>query len=290
MFRVQTQRRYQMSTVYLCAINNVLSGACNEDCAFCTQSIKHHADIERHNYKQIEQIVSEAKVAKSFGAFGYCLVTSGKGLDDKKTEFIAKVARAIKQDISDIHLIGCNGIADQDQLRYLKKNGIDSYNHNLETSPWYYEKICTTHSWDERYQTCENVKLAGLALCSGGIFGMEEDAEDRDELIRAIASLEPNSVPINFFISNKALPIKSSNLAQDEALSIIKETRKTLGKESIIMIAGGRELMFGGNEREMFGAGANAIVIGDYLTTKGEDALKDIQMIKDLGFKIGIKC
>ncbi len=279
-----------MSTIYLCAINNVLSGTCSEDCGFCTQSVKYHADIERYSYKSIDQIVSEAKRAKSFGAFGYCLVTAGKGLDDKKTEFIAKAAGAIRKEIEDIHLIGCNGIADLDQLNYLKEHGINSYNHNLETSPWYYEKICTTHSWDERYQTCENAKLAGLALCSGGIFGMGEDADDRDELIRAIVSLEPNSVPINFFLPNKALPIKSSNLTQDEALTIIKGIRDGLGAEPIVMIAGGRESMFEGNERKMFAAGANAIVIGDYLTTKGEDALKDIEMIKDLGFDIGIKC
>ncbi|MEJ2496910.1 MAG: TylF/MycF/NovP-related O-methyltransferase, partial [Sulfurovaceae bacterium] len=87
-----------MNTVYLCAINNVLSGTCSEDCGFCTQSVKHHANIERYNYKSIDQIVSEAKMAKSFGAFGYCLVTAGKGLDDKKTEFIAKAARTVKKE------------------------------------------------------------------------------------------------------------------------------------------------------------------------------------------------
>jgi biotin synthase len=279
-----------MSLIYLCAINNVLSGTCNEDCGFCTQSIKYRADIERYTYKNIDQIILEAKKAKSFGAFGYCLVTAGKGLDDKKTEFIANVAQAIKKEVGDIHLIACNGIANLDQLHYLKKHGIDSYNHNLETSPWYFEEICSTHTWDARYQTCENVKSANLALCSGGIFGMGEDEDDRDELIRAIVSLEPNSVPINFFLPNRALPIKSSDLTQDEAIKIIGDIRDGVGTKPIIMIAGGRELMFAGDEQKMFDAGANAIVIGDYLTTKGEDALKDIQMIQDLGLEIGTKC
>ena len=276
--------------VYLCAINNVLSGTCNEDCGFCTQSTKHHAKIERYNYKKIEQIIDETKKAKSLGAFGYCLVTAGKGLDDKKTEFIAKAAHAIKKEINDIHLIACNGIADLDQLKYLKQNGIDSYNHNLETSSRYYKKICTTHDWSERYKTCENVKMADLALCSGGIFGMGEEEKDQDELIQAVASLKPNSMPINYFLPNKALPLKSSNLTQEQALTIIKKARKALGEKSIIMIAGGRELVFKGEEKKMFNAGANAIVIGDYLTTRGREALLDIKTIQELGFSIGSKC
>ena len=95
--------------IFLCAINNILSGTCKEDCSFCTQSVRYHADIERYNYKPIEQIVKEAKLVKEAGTLGYCLVTAGKGLDDKKTEYIAKAAKAIKKEIDSIHLIGCNG-------------------------------------------------------------------------------------------------------------------------------------------------------------------------------------
>jgi len=152
--------------IFLCAINNVMSGNCNEDCAFCTQSVKHQADIPRYKYKDIEQILTEAKVAKERGAVGYCLVTAGKGLDDKKTEFIAEVSRKLKSEINGLNLIACNGTATVEQLRYLKESGVDSYNHNLESSKEYYPKICTTHSWDERYQTI------GLMAKKGGLEGL----------------------------------------------------------------------------------------------------------------------
>lgn len=276
--------------IFLCAINNVLSGTCNEDCAFCTQSVRYHADIQRYTYKPLDQILQEARLAKEMGALGYCLVTAGKGLDDKKTEFIAKCASAIKKEISSLHLIGCNGTATIEQLNYLKSNGIDSYNHNLETSKDYYAKICTTHTWEERYQTCLNVKSVGLSLCSGGIFGMGESDEDRINLMSAILSLEPDSVPLNFFHPNEALPIKERNITTNEALSVISHMRKNLGDKKILMVAGGRELLFGGKEKEMFQAGINSVVIGDYLTTKGDDPTSDRAMIEKLGYTIATVC
>ena len=230
--------------IFLCAINNILSGTCKEDCKFCTQSVRYHADIERYNYKSIDKIIDEAKQAKSNGALGYCLVTAGKGLDDKKVDFVARIAQAIKKEVKDLNLIACNGTATLEQLKFLKEHGIDSYNHNLETSKAYYETICTTHSWDERYQTCLNVKEIGLQLCSGGIWGMGESDEDRETLLQAIVSLNPESTPLNFYIPNPALPIKSRNIDKIEALKIIKRARKLLGDDKLLMVAGGRELIF----------------------------------------------
>ncbi|MEA3455301.1 MAG: biotin synthase [Campylobacterota bacterium] len=276
--------------IFLCAINNILSGTCNEDCKFCTQSVRYHADIERYTYKAIDQIVVEAKTAKSNGALGYCLVTAGKGLDDKKTEFVAETAREIKSAVTGLNLIACNGTASKEQLSYLKEHGVDSYNHNLETSENYYPEICTTHGWKERYQTCVDVKSAGLALCTGGIFGMGESLSDRDDLLEAIASLQPESTPLNFYHPNPALPIKSRNLTQFEAVKIISKARKLLGKERLLMVAGGRELLFSGNEEKMFEAGANAIVIGNYLTTSGQAPHKDLDIIKKLGYEVATDC
>jgi len=268
----------------------VLSGTCNEDCKFCTQSVKYKADIQRYYFKPIEQIVSEAKRAKRSGALGYCLVTAGKGLDDKKVEFIAKTTRAIKKEIKNLRVIACNGTASKEQLRYLKENGVDSYNHNLETSREYYREICTTHSWDERYETCQNIKEVGLSLCVGGIFGMGESREDRDSLIDAIISLNPDSVPLNFYIPNPALPIKSRNISYKEALEVIKKVRGALREDRLLMVAGGREQLFNGKEKEMFEAGTNSIVIGDYLTTKGNSVSKDIVMLEEIGYKIATSC
>ena len=279
-----------MKPIFLCAINNILSGTCLEDCKFCTQSVRYHADIERYSYKDIDQIVNEAKQAKAHGALGYCLVTAGKGLDDKKVDFVARTAQAIKAEVEGLNLIACNGTANREQLRYLKQHGIDSYNHNLETSERYYPDICQTHAWSERYETCENVKETGIALCSGGIFGMGETEEDRDDLLKAIASLQPESIPLNFYHPNPALPIKTRNIGQDEAIEIIRKARALLGEERLLMVAGGRELLFSGDEHKMFEAGANAIVIGNYLTTPGQSPNKDREILESLGYEVATSC
>ena len=276
--------------IFLCAINNILSGTCQEDCKFCTQSVRYHANIERYNYKSIEQIVSEATLAKANGALGYCLVTAGKGLDDKKVDFVARAAQAIKANVEDLNLIACNGTATKEQLTYLKEHGIDSYNHNLETSERYYAEICQTHAWSERYETCENVKSVGLALCSGGIFGMGEAQEDRDALLNAIASLSPESTPLNFYHPNPALPIKTRNITFPEALEIITQARQLLGEDKLLMVAGGRELLFTHKEEAMFEAGANAMVIGNYLTTEGLAPNKDKEMLASLGYEVATSC
>ena len=279
-----------MQPIFLCAINNILSGTCQEDCKFCTQSVRYHADIERYNYKEIAQIVEEAKAAKEHGALGYCLVTAGKGLDDKKVDFVARAAKAVKAEVEGLNLIACNGTANKEQLVYLKAHGIDSYNHNLETSERYYAEICQTHAWAERYETCKNVKSVGLALCSGGIFGMGEEKADRDALLKAIASLSPESTPLNFYHPNPALPIKTRNIERKEALEIIQQARTLLGEGRLLMVAGGRELLFNGYEDEMFKAGANSMVIGNYLTTEGLSPNKDKHMLESLGYEVATSC
>jgi len=203
---------------------------------------------------------------------------------------VARAAQAIKAEVKELNLIACNGTANKEQLNYLKQHGIDSYNHNLETSERYYADICQTHAWSERYETCENVKSTGLALCSGGIFGMGETAEDRDSLLNSIASLSPESTPLNFYHPNPALPIKTRNIELDEAVNIIKKARHLLGEDKLLMVAGGRELLFSGKESLMFEAGANAMVIGNYLTTQGVEASSDTSMLATLGYEVATSC
>lgn len=279
------------SKIYLCAINNTLSGNCSEDCSFCVQSARFDANIPKYKFKPIELIIQEAKSAYNSGAIGYCLVTAGKGLDSKKTEYIAKVAHRLKLEIKELNLIACCGVATKEQLKYLQKHGIDSYNHNLESSKAYYEQICTTHSWDERFQTCLNVKEIGLKLCCGGIYGMGESWDDRDSLIDSIASLNPESSPINFYLPNPSLPIKSRNLEYSDALMIIKKIKSKI-PTSKIMVAGGREIIFDTKEREleMYSLGVNSIVIGNYLTVEGKKAQLDRERLKDLGLEVASSC
>ncbi len=273
--------------IYLCAISNIRSGACNEDCKFCTQSVKWGADIKRYKEKSISQIVSEAKLAKRNKAVGFCLVTSGKSLDEKTLEYVCHATKAILKEV-DIKIIACNGIANKEALKELKKAGVSIYNHNLETSREYYSKICSTHTWDERFETCENVNSVGLRLCSGGIFGMGESDEDRISLLNSLKELNPDGIAINFFIENPKLPLKATH-NKKMAIDIIKLFRKNF-EHSIVMIAGGREVVFGDNFIEGLKAGANSIVIGDYLTTKGEKPDKDIEILKKEGFEIANEC
>lgn len=274
--------------IFLCSICNINSGTCNEDCKFCSQSVKYKADIERYKQKPIEQILDEARRMESLGALGFCLVTAHKGLDDKTLEFVCRVAREVKKEVPRLRLIACNGTASLEQLEELKRSGIAAYNHNLETSREFYPQICTTHPWDERYETCENVNRSGLKLISGGIFGMGETPEDRLSMLRSLKELRPVSVPLNFYHHNPALPLNPNPLSVDESLELIRLSRAVLEDADRIMIAGGREITFKERQNEIFGAGANSIVIGNYLTTAGREAHTDLMMLKELGFEIAM--
>jgi biotin synthase len=272
--------------IFLCSICNINSGTCNEDCKFCSQSVRYKADIDRYKQKPIEEILKEAKTAYQNGALGFCLVTADKGLNDKTLEFVCNTAKVISTEIPQLRLIACNGTATLDQLLTLKDAGIKAYNHNLETSREFYPQICTTHSWDERYETCQKVNEAGLVLISGGIFGLGETGQDRISMLESLKSLNPTSVPINFYMHNEALELNPSTLTTDEALELIKLTRQTIANAERIMVAGGRELMFGDRQNEIFNYGANSIVIGNYLTTAGRVMSKDLDMLKSLNLAV----
>jgi len=272
--------------IFLCSICNINSGTCNEDCKFCSQSVRYKADIERYKQKNIDDILSEAKSARDNGALGFCLVTADKGLNNKTLEFVSSIAKVLTKKVPELRLIACNGTATIEQLLTLKSAGIKAYNHNLETSKEFYPQICTTHSWEERYKTCENVNKAGLVLISGGIFGLGETPEDRVSMLKSLQSLNPISVPINFYHHNEALELKANSLTTDEALNLIKLTREEIPNAERIMVAGGRELMFGDRQSEIFSYGANSIVIGNYLTTSGRIMSKDLDMLKYLNLKV----
>ncbi len=272
--------------IFLCSICNINSGTCKEDCKFCSQSVRYKADIERYKQKPMDAICQEAIHAQNNGALGFCLVTADKGLNDKTLKFVCDVAKEVQKVAPKLRLIACNGTASLEQLLILKEAGIKAYNHNLETSETFYPQICTTHPWSERYETCQNVTKAGLVLISGGIFGLGESQEDRISMLASLKSLHPTSVPINFYHHNVALELEPNPLTADEALALIRLTRETLNEADRIMVAGGRELMFGSRQAEIFEHGANSIVIGNYLTTKGRIMSQDLEMLYSLGLDI----
>ncbi|MBS4241397.1 biotin synthase [Campylobacter vulpis] len=275
--------------IMLCAICNIASGNCPEDCKYCTQSAFVKTNIQKYRRKEISQIVYEAKMAKKNEALGFCLVTAGLGLDDEKLEYVCEAAHAVKKEEPNLLLIACNGKASVEQLKELKKAGIFSYNHNLESSREFFPQICTTHTWESRFETNLNAKEAGLMLCCGGIYGMGESEADRISFRKSLKELEPFSSPINFFIANENLNLKVPKLSADEALQIIKDSKKVL-PNSVIMVAGGREVVLKNRQYEIFEAGARAIVVGDYLTTKGEEPSRDIMKLKEMGFTFASEC
>ncbi|MGZ8548884.1 MAG: biotin synthase [Sulfuricurvum sp.] len=274
--------------IFLCSICNINSGTCNEDCKFCSQSVKYKADIQRYKQKPMDQILEEARRLEGLGALGFCLVTAQKGLDDKTLDFVCTIAHTLKREVPRLRLIACNGTASIEQLRELQKSGIAAYNHNLETSREFYPSVCTTHPWDERYETCENVNEAGLKLISGGIFGMGETQEDRLSMLYSLKSLNPVSVPLNFYHHNTALPLTPSPLTIDESLNLIRLSRTILNRADRIMVAGGREITFRERQNEIFEAGANSIVLGNYLTTAGREAHTDLEMLRKMGLEIAL--
>ncbi|MDL0114541.1 biotin synthase [Campylobacter felis] len=275
--------------IMLCAICNIASGNCSEDCKYCTQSAFVKTNIQKYRHKEIAQIVYEAKMAKKNEALGFCLVTAGLGLDDEKLEYVCEAAHAVKKEEPNLLLIACNGKASVEQLKELKKAGIFSYNHNLESSREFFPQICTTHTWESRFETNLNAKEAGLMLCCGGIYGMGESEADRISFRKSLKELEPLSSPINFFIANENLNLKVPKLSADEALQIIKDSKKAL-PNSVLMVAGGREVVLKDRQYEIFEAGAGAIVVGDYLTTKGEEPSRDIMKLKKMGFSFASEC
>ncbi|OHE02763.1 MAG: biotin synthase BioB [Sulfurimonas sp. RIFOXYD12_FULL_33_39] len=275
--------------IFLCSICNINSGTCNEDCKFCSQSVRYKADIERYKQKDMALILKEAISARNNGALGFCLVSSDKGLNGKTLDFVCSVAEVLTKEVPQLRLIACNGTATTEQLLTLKAAGIKAYNHNLETSKEFYPSICTTHSWDERYETCKNVNEAGLVLISGGIFGLGESQDDRISMLESLKSLNPSSVPINFYHHNEALELKPNSLSVDEALNLIKLSREMIPEAQRIMVAGGREIMFGDRQNEIFAYGANSIVIGNYLTTNGQDSSRDLEMLNYLNLSVAKK-
>lgn len=271
--------------IFLCSISNVSSGNCPEDCSYCTQSVHYKTGVGVYKFKDVNVVLQEARALKNFGALGFCLVTSGRELDSEKCEYIASLASAIQKEDLGLHIIACCGRADEDSLSYLKKNGVGSYNHNLETAQSFFPKICSTHTWEERYATCENALKANLGLCTGGIFGLGESWEQRMEFLASLQSLRPHSTPINFFIHHPALPINENSLSREEALECIVMAREYLPTVRL-MIAGGREVVFGEDQKDLYESGIDAIVLGDYLTTSGRSPQKDVEEILSYGLSL----
>lgn len=276
------REKYCGNKVLLCGIVNAKSGRCSEDCKFCAQSAHYNTDISKYEILGVDDILSKAVVAERNGAKRFGIVISGKGIfraEEKKIVIEAikeiKKTTSLKVDAS----LGC--ISCEDAI-LLRKAGLDRYHHNLETSPRFFPRICTTHSFEDRLATLENVKKAGLELCTGGLFGLGESWEDRIKLAFIIKKYDPVSVPLNFLFPIPNTPLENANyLTPKEILKIIAIFRLIL-PENDISVCGGREYNLRDLQSWIFFAGANGFMVGDYLTTKGRSVEDDLQLLKDL--------
>lgn len=270
--------------IKLCSIVNAKSGICSEDCKFCAQSSHYKTGVKRYPLLSEEEIFKVAKNARKNKASCFGIVTSGKGINNKKDILnICKAVKNIKKNISGLKCSVSLGIVEKDFLFELKKTGIDLFHHNLETSRDYFPRICSTHTYQERLKTIENAKRIGLKLCSGGIFGLGESRKNRLELAFCLRDLDVDSVPLNFLHPIKGTPLEDAKqMTPQEILRTIAIFRIILPDKDI-RICGGRSVNLRSLQPMIFFAGANGMMIGNYLTQAGQDPAVDLEMIEDLG-------
>ena len=277
--------KYKNKGIYLCSIISAKTGACSENCAFCAQSAHNQASVSAHPMIEPSLILKAAKEAEVFGASEFCIVTSGRGPDEKTFRKVLDAIYLIRShtDLS----VGCSlGILIEEQARRLSASGVRRYNHNLETSRSFFPNICTTHTYEERVKTAYLVRENGMELCCGGILGMGESLEQRLELAFELRELNPNLVPINFLNPRPGTGLAGRLLLTPlEAIKSIALFRLIL-PQKILICAGGREVVLRDLQPLALLAGANALITGNYLTTPGRLAKEDLQMIRDLNMPV----
>ena len=265
----------------LCTITNAKSGLCSEDCKFCAQSSCHSTTVSRYPLKNKRDIIKEARDAKAIGAARFGIVTSGNKLTARELENIAYAISEIKDKIG-IEVCASLGALDKLQLKMLKSAGLSRYHHNIETSPNFYPKVVTTHSFKERVDAIENAKSLGFKVCSGGIIGMGETWQDRVDMAELLKRLNVDSVPINFLVPIKGTSLESVKpISCNDAIRTIAIFRIILQTREI-KIAAGRESVLKDAQAQGFGAGANGMLIGGYLTVKGRPIGEDQVLIKEI--------
>ncbi len=261
----------------LCTITNAKSGACSEDCAFCAQSLHFDTNAPLYGLRAMDDILREAETAKRTGAKRFSMVISGKGPAPGLIERIACYVQAIGKEVG-IPTCASLGIMGLDGLMILKNAGLTRYHHNLETSSRFFPKICTTHTYEERRRTIKNAMAVGLEVCSGGIIGLGETEEDRYLLSKDLARLGVVSCPINILVPIKGTPLENARrLSVTEILRTVAMWRIML-PWAAIRIAGGREKVLKDVQALVFMAGADAMLVGGYLTTVGRPPEEDMEM------------
>ncbi len=279
----RVREKFHGRDVKICSIVNAKSGRCPEVCGFCSQSSAFETDSPEYPLMDVDAIVASAKEAEAFGSNEFSIVTSGTAMTDR-TE-LDTLKQAIRRIKAETKLETCCslGLMSTEHLKELKEAGLDRFHHNLETAASHFDQVVSTHSYNDEKRAVENAKEAGIPVCVGGIFGMGESFAQRVELAVDIRELETASFPVNFLKPQPGTAMEHLELMPTlEGLRTIALLR-LVNPRLDMFVCGGREEVFGNQQEKVFSAGANGILGGNYLTTKGQDPKRDIEMIESLG-------
>lgn len=279
------RRTFRGNDIEACAISNVRSGNCSENCGFCSQSAHHKAAAPVYDYIPAEQLAEQARAARAWGVSDFGVVSKGWGVRSKReaqkvAEYVDTLARE-----SDIGRCASLGVLTEGSARALREAGLENYHHNVETAESFFDRVCTTHSYQENIDTIVHARNAGLNVCAGGILGMGESLDQRIELADTLRRLAVDSVPMNFLNPAEGTPMAGCEpMPPLEILHTIAVYRYMLPRAEI-RIAGGRHFLRD-LQASIFFAGASAIMLGNYLTTRGRRVEDDLQMLADLGISV----
>lgn len=280
------QENFNANEVQLSTLLSIKTGACPEDCAYCPQSGLHNAEIEKEKLFDMAKVIDNAKAAKASGATRFCIGGAWRSPPKKTMPALMEMVRQVKS----LGLETCMtlGMLDAGDALALKEAGLDYYNHNIDTSPEYYSSIIQSRCFQDRLDTLQNVRNAGIKVCCGGILGLGESRQDRVSFLHALASMEqvPESVPINRLIAIKGTPLE--NQQELDALEFIRTiaTARIIMPKSFVRLSAGRENMSNELHAWCFMAGANSIFLGDKLLTADNPSKQDD---KKLLAKLGLK-
>ena len=270
--------------IQISILANIKSGACPEDCKYCPQSAHYNTELPIEPFMELEKVIAAAKSAKQEGATRFCMGAAWRQLHNRDLERVCQMIAAVKN----LGLESCVtlGMVNQEQSAKLKNAGLDYYNHNIDSSPEFYEKIISTRNFSDRLQTLENIREAGINVCCGGIIGMGEEVQDRAGMLLTLANLpqHPQSVPINMLVKVKGTPLE--NVADLDEFDLIKTiaVARILLPKSVVRLSAGRINLNEQSQALCFFAGANSIFYGEkLLTTKNPQSQKDLALFAKLG-------
>jgi biotin synthase len=267
------------------SILSAKTGGCPEDCHFCSQSGRFETTVRPEPFMATDEIVEAARRSEAAGATEFCIVLAVRGPDDHIMERTLEAVAAIRENTG-MQVASSLGILTRQQAETLAAAGVHRYNHNLETARSFFPSIATTHTWDERYETCKLVQEVGMELCSGGIMGMGESWDQRVEFAFQLRELEPCEIPINFLNPRPGTPLAGRPvLGPLDALRCIAMFR-LIHPGVLLRYAGGREVTLRELQATGMLAGINALIVGNYLTTLGRSPEQDLAMLADLGMPV----